>query len=333
MGSLFRSSLRAAACVCVLLSWVAAGLRAQGAVSDDSLFSPSLGSQKHFKVYLPTSYHRVSARRFPVLYYLHGIWGDETNWVGPGGIPVVADSLAALGQPEVILVMPDGDDGFYSTWVHPLPLDSCAAARPPPLNQLERPETFCVEHQRYDAYIARDLVTYVDSRYRTLASTRHRAIAGASMGGYGAITLALRYPEVFGAAASHSGILSLLLRGPRPFSPPPRYASSIDELRSAMGQLWRLLYRVFGDSLAGWLEGDPTRLATSLLHSGRGLPSLFLDVGQSDPQGDQTRAFHAELVALGVPHSYAEWPGNHNWVYWRAHVGESLSWLVERVRP
>ncbi len=62
----------------------------------------------------------------------------------------MADSLAALGQPETILVMPDGDDGFYRTWVHPWSLDSCAAGR-------SRPETFCVEHQRYDTYIVQDL--------------------------------------------------------------------------------------------------------------------------------------------------------------------------------
>ena len=325
--------IRAAIYAGVLLCVIGRGLEAQGTVADDSLVSLALGTQKPLKIYLPPSYHRDGTRRFPTLYYLHGIWGNEANWVGPGGLAVIADSLAALGRPEIILVMPDGDDGFYRTWVHPLARDTCTTARPQPLNQAEAPEAYCVEHQRYDAYIVEDLVAHVDARYRTLAGARHRAVAGVSMGGYGAITLTLRYPEVFGAAASHSGILSLLLRDLSSSSPPPRYATSSDELRSATGRLWPLLSRVFGYSIAGWLEGDPTHQVAALRRAGRPIPPLFLDVGESDPFGDQTRAFHAELEALGIAHSYAEWPGNHDWTYWRAHVGESLSWLIERVQP
>jgi S-formylglutathione hydrolase FrmB len=68
-----------------------------------------------------------------------------------------------------------------------------------------------------------------------------------------------------------------------------------------------------------------------LLAAGRPVPALFVDVGQSDGLADESRAFHAELVALGVPHTYAEWPGKHSWPYWHAHVGESLAWLAGQI--
>src|SRR5438132_1584842 len=71
----------------------------------------------------------------------------------------------------------------------------------------ESPERFCVEHQRYAEYIARDLVAFIDSTYRTARDRSHRGIAGLSMGGWGAMTLALSNPDIFGAAASHSGVL------------------------------------------------------------------------------------------------------------------------------
>jgi S-formylglutathione hydrolase FrmB len=84
----------------------------------------------------------------------------------------------------------------------------------------------------------------------------------------------------------------------------------------------------FGADTAAWFARDPARLARRLVRSGRTAPALYLDVGRDDPFLDQGRAFHAELLALGVAHRYAERPGKHDWSYWRSHVGESLAWLM-----
>ena len=89
---------------------------ARGQVRPDSLFSHALGVQKRLLVYLPPSYHRETARRYPVAYYLHGAWGAENDWVTLGRIDRAMDSLVAAGLPEMILVLPDGDDGWYTTW-------------------------------------------------------------------------------------------------------------------------------------------------------------------------------------------------------------------------
>jgi S-formylglutathione hydrolase FrmB len=190
---------------------------------------------------------------------------------------------------------------------------------------------------RYDEYLARDLVARVDSAYRTRADRGHRGVAGLSMGGYGAVTLALRYPDVFAAAVSHSGVLAPLFAGPRPYAAPARWAPSVDSLRALYRGYWTTLPLAMGRDTAAWWARDPGRLAARLAARPRTrraappAPALFADVGTGDALLEQNRAFRAALAALGVPVAYAEWPGAHTWAYWRAHVGESLAWLGERV--
>src|SRR6185436_4535524 len=161
-------------------------------VSADSFWSQALGIRKQFVVYLPPSYDANSQRRYPVAYYLHGMWGDEWNWVRSGAIDRTLDSLVSTGLPEMIVVMPDGDDGWYTTWNNLGNNAECRRSRPPG-RQTETVDAFCVPWPKYDDYIARDLVARVDSLYRTIPSRSARAIAGQRMGGYGAISLALAY--------------------------------------------------------------------------------------------------------------------------------------------
>jgi S-formylglutathione hydrolase FrmB len=300
-----------------------------GAVRVERFFSPALGVEKQYVVYLPPSYASEARRRFPVVYYLHGFSGNESDWVSLAGIDVIADSLVARGMPEMILVMPDGDDGWYTNWAVARGYQECASGA----GADRAAPTFCVADPRYADYIARDLVRHVDSTYRTLADRRHRAIAGLSMGGYGAVTLALEHPDRFVAAASHSGVLAPLYAGPHPFAPPLRTQTSVDSLRVGWGGMWRAIAPAFGPTIASWEAREPAQLARRLKATGQPVPDLFVDVGTEDHLADQSRAFHAELSGLGIPHAYAEWPGKHDWKYWHAHVGESLRWLADRVRP
>ena len=303
--------------------------RSAGRVITDTLWSPSLGTKKAVVIYLPPSYATATARHFPVAYYLHGALGAETDWTRLGALHRVADSLAGAGRAEMIVVMPDGDDSFYSTWSTLLTIDACRATAP----KRERVENYCVPWSHYDDYIARDLVQFVDGKYRTQPEREHRGIAGLSMGGYGAIMLALQYPETFSAAASHSGVLSPLYNGAVPFAAPPAYAPDVAALEQARGWLWPYMAPVFGRDPAGWKSRDPARRLAQLVAQ-RGVvavPALFADAGSADGFTDESRAFRWEAERLGVPLAYHEWPGGHEWIYWRAHVGESLAFLAEHI--
>jgi S-formylglutathione hydrolase FrmB len=304
----------------------AAAPAARGRLVDDSVWSQALGTGKHLVVWLPPSYAAEPARRYPVAYYLHGANGNERSWTARGKLDDVLDSLVAAGMPEMIVVMPDGDDGWYSTWNWLGDYAGCRRTRP---SGAEPADQYCVPWPHYDDYIARDVVGHIDRTYRTHAERRHRGIAGLSMGGYGAVALAFSYPDVFGAAASHSGVLAPMVFGT---GDSVGYVTAIDSLRAAYGQNWPLLEPVFGKDTTGWLSRDPTRLAERLAkRAAPQWPALFVDCGTEDVFLSQNRFFRRQMAALGVPLRYAERPGGHTWDYWRNHGAESARWLSEKL--
>jgi S-formylglutathione hydrolase FrmB len=294
----------------------------RGSVHQDAFFSRALGVTKRLYVYLPPSYGRDASRHYPVAYYLHGLSGAETDWLAKGSIDAVADSLFAHGTPETIIVLPDGDDGWYTTWVAPVAFQTCADTL-----RNESASRYCVVQARYDDYIVHDVVAHVDASYRTRRERTSRGIAGLSMGGYGAMSIALRYPDVFGLAASHSGVLSPLYLGPHPFAQPVQYAQNAQELQKAGGAFWSRYAMFWGSDVDRWRAADPARIAELAHGRGQTLPMIFFDCGKDDGFVDQNRTFDAELTRLGVPHEYAEWPGAHTWRYWSTHVPQSLAWM------
>jgi S-formylglutathione hydrolase FrmB len=303
-----------------------------GSVRTDTLWAQALGVKKALTVYLPPSYHRSTSRRYPVLYYLHGKTGNERNWVDAGALHRTMDSLIAAGAPEAIIAMPDGDDGWYTTWGVLPDMGPCERDT----TRREPAATFCVPWTRYDDYITFDIVRWVDSHYRTRADRAHRGIAGLSMGGYGAITLALNYPTYFAAAASHSGVLSpRLLPDSAQKSRGVKYARDREEMALAARSLWPQLWTAFGHDSIAWRGRDPQvfaeRLVTRVKAGKASWPALLIDVGTDDPWRGQNADFDATLTRLGMPHTYREWPGTHNWDYWRSHSPESLRFLLDRV--
>lgn len=298
----------------------------RGTVHLDVVHSTALGVDKRVAVYLPPSYDREPARRYPVVVYLHGLFGSETDWLAKGGLDAVADSLARAGKGEAILVMPDGDDGWWSNWAVESSYASCADTL-----RTEDPSRYCVLTHRYDDWIARDLVAHVDARYRTRADRAHRGIAGLSMGGVGALDAALRHPDVFSAAMSHSGVVSVLYAGAHPFSPPARYASSLDSLHAPATSWKRRFTMALGEEIERWRAYEPAVLAERLQRSGGAMPALRFDCGTEDALLDENRALHWELSRLGVAHEYSEWPGAHSWRYWHDRSPAGLAWMLARI--
>ena len=305
-----------------------------GTVVTDTLWSQALGASKSLVVYLPPSYADTPSRRYPVAYYLHGAQGDETNWTRLGRIAETMDSLVATGKPEMIVAMPDGDPwSFYTTHNILLDFASCRRVMLPDTASAATAARDCVAWSHYDDYVAYDVVRHVDAKYRTLGSRERRAIAGLSMGGYGAVLLALQYPLVFAAAASHSGVLSPLdfvMGKPfaRPLSRSTEDSVRFERTRAAFAPRTRV---IFGGDSAGWYARDPATIAKRVKGVGGPIPALFADAGVADAYTPQSRAFRDALAALDVPLEYHEWPGAHTWEYWRAHVGQSLTWIAAQI--
>jgi S-formylglutathione hydrolase FrmB len=147
----------------------------------------------------------------------------------------------------------------------------------------------------YEDYLVNDLWDHINSTFLVRAGQRW-AIGGLSMGGFGAVRLGLKYPDRFCSIYGHSSAF------------PPR---------EELDQFLKLLPAQTLDDL------DVYHWASRRTPSD--LPALGFDCGLEDFLIDHNRAFHAHLVALGLPHTYLEYPGGHTWEYWDLHVREALA--------
>ncbi|HEX4454328.1 MAG TPA: alpha/beta hydrolase family protein [Kofleriaceae bacterium] len=297
----------------------------QGTVTIATLHSEALGVDKRVVVYLPAGYDRDPDRRWPVFYYLQGTTSEETEWVTYGMIDRAADALGL----DAIIVMPDGDDAFYVD--SPMAVDYAACLRDGTglYDRHEDPPQTCVRAPRYETYVVRDVVDWVDATYRTINRRDGRAIAGLSMGGYGALMLAMRHPERFAAVASHSGLDALLYRGPHPYAPdavelyddPATYGNDNDR-DDTYARL------VFGNDIAFWRARDPALLAQTLAP---GQLAIYLDCGAEDRLVDGARYLDAILTSHHLDHVFWTGPGKHDYELWRARLPVSLAFLRDHV--
>lgn len=301
-----------------------AGPPSASRVATEHFHSDALGVDKAVVVYLPRGYDSQPARRWPVFYYLHGLGGNETNWVQNGKLDATADQLGLAA----IVVMPDGDDGFYVDSAAPIDYDRCMADGTGLfLPEREPHDTTCVRARNYESYIAKDLVGWVDGHYRTIARRDGRGIAGLSMGGFGAMSLGLRHRDEFAAAASHSGAIALLFKGPRPFAPgKTELFSDVSSWGKEAGRIGEWIHLLFGNSLAEWKSHDVVELATAAAPA---KVALYIDCGTEDDFAlqDNAQYVHEALTARHVEHEFFIGPGKHDFVFWSARLPKSLAFL------
>ncbi|MDQ6654062.1 MAG: esterase family protein [Acidobacteriota bacterium] len=242
-----------------------------------------LGKGMPYSVVLPHGYRLITSRgtRYPVLYLLHG-WREHYNsWLKQTTLIQYASDY------QLIIITPEGGNGWYT--------DSAS-----------------ITSDQYETYFLYELISDVDSRYRTIQDRRGRAVAGNSMGGYGALKFGLKHPETFTLAASMSGALDANLRNDD---------SSINE--------------IFGE------PNSPTRKANDLQRLAREfpreraplLPYFYLDCGTDDPWLESNRDFVNILLERRVVHEYRQLPGGHVWAYWDRQVHEVLRVAAERMVP
>jgi S-formylglutathione hydrolase FrmB len=227
---------------------------------------PSVAMQRSFDatVVLPDDYARGNrAQRFPVIYVLHGSGGSYADWTSNTRIGKLADRY------HVVLVMPDGG---HESWYIDSPYD---------------------KRSRYETYVGSEVVSYIDTHFRTIATRDARAITGLSMGGFGALRIALDRRDTFGAAGSISGAVD-----PRNCEDEPGIAD------------------VFGDPERHASFWNSNAIVDSAQDFEHAHIALTIDCGVSDSFVQSNRTLHDKLVELGVPHDYAERPGGHDWSYW-----------------
>lgn len=238
-------------------------------------------------VALPEDYVSSAPRRYPTLYYLHGLFENEHSWSERGGQAILEDLTSRGEVGEFIVVLPDGGKTFY-------------------VNSLDGRE-------RYEDFFIQELVPWIERHYRTIARPPARGVAGTSMGGYGALHLGMRHSDVFGSASAQSA--ALLPKIPNPIPTEGRW-----------GFYARVLERAFGSPLSEkyWEENNPLALAEQ---AGRFADlKLYFDCGDHDRYGFEEGAQMLDriLTSKGFPHQFALRPGDHGWSYLSLYMKYAL---------
>jgi putative tributyrin esterase len=253
-------------------------------VENGSFASAALGRSMRYRVILPEGYG-TSGRRYPTLYLLHGLWGAYDNW------ETHTDIFLHSRPFDLIIVMPEGEDSWYT--------DSQGEPK-----------------DKFETYIVKDLVDHIDKTYRTLQTRHGRAIAGLSMGGYGALKFGLKFPDEFSFVGSFSGALAA--------GQDPAFIMAPD---TNVGQRFRTIYGAAGSKTRA--ENDIFALVEKAKLEG--LPFFYLDCGADDGFLDVNRQFVALLQKKKVAYEYREGPGAHAWDYWDRQVRGMLAVLAARM--
>jgi S-formylglutathione hydrolase FrmB len=215
--------------------------------------------------------------RFAVLYLIHGAGNDYTEWLRHA--PNLGDYADKY---NFIIVCPDGG---RTSWYFDSPVDPT---------------------MKYETYISSELVSFIDSNYKTIPNRNKRAIAGLSMGGHGALYLGIRHQDKYGAAGSMAGGVDI-----RPFP-----------------NNWDISKRLgtYAQNPENWEKNTVINLLYLL--NGKDMAILF-DCGYADFFCDANRRLHMAMLERNIPHTYIERPGGHEEDYWKLTIKYQLFFFNE----
>lgn len=269
--------------LCSLFALTSSQLPAQ-TLQVDSLYAPSLGRVKKCEIFLPAGYTRD--HRYPLLILLHGFTGNYTNWWECADLKAYANPL------PLIIVTADGENSWY-------------------VNHLTAPS------EKFEEYITADLLGFVESAFSI--DTSRVGIGGLSMGGYGALMLAMRHPGTFSFVAGLSASLDV------PGGIPDLEKNNRTALKPS-------LLAAFGaERSQQWDNYDLFLLLRKI--TPENAPYFYLANGIQDEFGPRLmlyRAFSDSLRSRAIPYEYHETPGRHNCEYWNKQIKLVLDLLRRR---
>jgi S-formylglutathione hydrolase FrmB len=252
-----------------------------------SMASKILGRPVAYCVILPRGYDTDKGTQYPVLYFLHGLGGNEQVLLESGGMNEIEDLRAAGRISEFLVVAPAGGRSFW-------------------INSKDG-------KVRYEDFFIKEFIPFIESHYRIRVGRGQRGITGVSMGGYGALRLGLKYPEMFNAVSAHSAALVDKL---------PKFSGTKDQTEG----IARILGGSFGDPVDAkyWeLENPFTIVRTEAKPVGLG---IYFDCGTDDDFGFNVGAqkFDELLKSRGIAHEFHLYPGGHDLDYFADHLPASL---------
>ncbi len=238
-------------------------------------------------VLLPPSYDVEKTRRYPILYLLHGLGDNDQFLIHSGGMNLIEDLWEQHALGEFLIVTPAAGTSFY-------------------INSRDG-------HRRYEDFFLQEFIPGVEKRYRAQAGRGSRGIAGISMGGYGALHIAFRHPQLFAAVGAHSA--ALVEQWPN---------------TSALNSLQMRQLRVLGDAFgtpfdpAFWKQNDPVWIARTANLAGL---KIYFDCGSEDDYGFDVGAAALDklLTSRHIPHEFHLYPGGHDWTYFAQHLPDLLA--------
>lgn len=256
-----------------------------GRVECQSLKSKIFSGSVPYCILLPPSYDEQKSRRYPVLYFLHGLGDNEQMFVNSGGWNLIEDLWEQHKLGEFLIVTPAAGASFY--------IDSRDGK------------------QRYEDFFLREFLPAIEARYRTEASRTKRGIAGFSMGGYGALRFAFLHPELFGSVSVQSAALMEKL-------------PNISLAESVQGSRLKI-FDVFGvpPDPNFFDRNNPLMLARTAKLSG--LKIYFDCGSEDDYGFYKgAEALDKILSSRHIAHEFHLYPGRHDWSYFAEHLPASL---------
>ena len=236
--------------------------------------SPALGQRADITVYVPPQ--ASGLRDVPIVILLHGVYGSHWAWALKGGAHRTAARMIHSGEiPPMLLAMPS--DGLWGDGSGYVPHRT----------------------QNFDSWIVKDVPDAIHETISVTSSNSPLFISGLSMGGFGALRLAAKYPERFRGAGGHSSMTHF-----------DQHSQFVEEPLEAY-------------------ECPPDDCSTfeTMLRNRRRLPPVRFDCGTEDPLLEYNRELSRQLKSAGIAHRYEEFSGGHEWPYWEKHLAEMLKFF------